>query len=146
MDLFRRHRPERIRFPAVPEARTYIEPGCDLSGQLRFKESVRIDGRVEGEVRAQGTVVVGETACVEATVIADTVVVLGEVDGEIRAEGHVTLYKSARVRGDVSAAGVAVEPGATFRGCIVIGDADGPALSVVPAGAAAPGGHDTERA
>ena len=110
-----------LAIPTVPRTTTYIEEGCSLNGQLQFQSGVRIDGRVEGEVRARGTVVVGETAVVEASILADIVVVLGEVAGEIEATTLVALHKGASVRSDIRAAGIVVEPGANFRGSIVIG-------------------------
>ncbi len=135
--MFRRRRPPALALPAVPAAATFIEAGSALSGQLHFPDSVRVDGSVEGEIRAGGTVVVGEGAVVEASILADTVVVLGQVEGEIAARRQVTVYKSASVHGDIHTAGIVVEPGANLRGCIVIGEESSPALTVVGGSGAA---------
>jgi len=121
MAIFSRRRAPSLAVPHVPRTATYIEEGCVLSGQLQFQSSVRIDGRAEGEVRARGTVVVGPTGIVEASIFADVVVVLGEVTGDIEAQTLVALHKGARVRSDISTAGIVVEPGSSFRGSIVIG-------------------------
>ena len=130
MELFRSMRKTpSLAIPTVPRTATYIEEGCTLSGQLQFQSGVRIDGRVEGEVRARGTVVVGESGVVEASIFADIVVVLGEVDGDITAQTLVALHKGARVRSDISTAGIVVEPGSNFRGSIVIGPEEAPALT-----------------
>lgn len=128
MALFRSSA-KTLAIPQIPRTATYIEDGCTLSGQLHFQSGVRIDGRVEGEVRARGTVVVGESGVVEASILADVVVVLGEVEGEITAQTLVALHKGARVRSDISTAGIVVEPGANFRGSIVIGPDEAPALA-----------------
>lgn len=125
----RRHRPIAIELPGVPKAASYIEEGCTMSGQLHFRQSVHIDGRVEGEVRAGGTVIVGESASIEGSIFAESVIVLGEVEGEISASGQVTVFKSGRIHGDIQTAGIAVEPGATLRGCIAIEDGARPALT-----------------
>jgi cytoskeletal protein CcmA (bactofilin family) len=139
MSLFRsRGKTSGLAIPHVPRTATYIEEGCTLSGQLQFQSGVRIDGRIEGEVRARGTVVVGESGVVEASIIADVVVVLGEVEGDITAQTLVALHKGARVRSDISTAGIVVEPGSNFRGSIVIGPDEAPAL------AEAAGGDATE--
>ena len=129
MSLFSRRKAPSLAIPDVPRTATYIEEGCTLSGQLQFQSGVRIDGRVEGEVRARGTVVVGESGAVDASIFADIVVVLGEVDGDITAQTLVALHKGARVRSDISTAGIVVEPGSNFRGSIVIGPDEAPALS-----------------
>ena len=126
---FRRPRLAALTLPGVPKAVSYIEEGCSLAGELRFQESVRIDGRIEGEIRANGHVIVGETAFVEASIFADSVIVLGQVEGEITVRRQVTVYKSGRVEGDIRTSGIAVEPGATLKGCIMIGDEPPPALA-----------------
>ncbi|HKJ23686.1 MAG TPA: polymer-forming cytoskeletal protein [Myxococcota bacterium] len=142
MALFRsRGKTAGLAIPLVPRTATYIEEGCTLSGQLQFQSGVRIDGRVEGEVRARGTVVVGESGVVEASILADVVVVLGEVEGDITAQTLVALHKGARVRSDISTAGIVVEPGSNFRGSIVIGPEETPALAE-EAGAEARGSDD----
>jgi len=139
MALFRsRARSHGLAIPHVPRTATYIEEGCTLSGQLQFQSGVRIDGRVEGEVRARGTVVVGETGVVEASIFADIVVVLGEVEGDIDARTLVALHKGARVRSDISTSGIVVEPGSNFQGSIVIGGEEAPALAREAGAAAKP--------
>ena len=130
MALFRsRGKAAGLAIPHVPQTATYIEEGCTLSGQLQFQSGVRIDGHIEGEVRARGTVVVGESGVVEASIFADMVVVLGDVEGDITAQTLVALHKGARVRSDISTAGIVVEPGSNFVGSIVIGAEEVPALA-----------------
>lgn len=101
---------------------TYIDAGSELVGQLRFRDSVRIDGRVEGEIHADKVVVVGESAVVAAAIHAESVVVHGSVEGDVRVRRKITLHKTARVTGEIQTAGIVVEEGARFRGCILIGD------------------------
>lgn len=109
--------------PQPPEQKaTYIDEGADLVGRLQFKDGVRIDGHVDGEIRASKEVVVGEAAAIEANIDANSVVVYGTVEGDIRANRKVTLYKSARVTGEIQTAGIVIEEGARFRGCIIIGE------------------------
>jgi cytoskeletal protein CcmA (bactofilin family) len=100
---------------------TYIEQGCEISGDMRFRESVRIEGRAEGEIRAGGLVIVGEPAEIQASIRAEAVIVHGTVDGDIRARRKITLHKTARVVGELQTAGIVIEEGARFKGCIVIG-------------------------
>ncbi len=129
MSWFAPKRASALALPEVPPSATFIEEGCQLAGQLQFQNGVRIDGQIEGEVRARGTVIVGETGAVDASIFADVVVVLGEVQGDISATTLVALHKGARVRSDITTAGIVVEPGSNFRGSIVIGPEEAPALA-----------------
>lgn len=119
--------------PEEGRATTYLDQGCELSGELRFKETVQIDGRVEGEIESQQTVVIGESAMVRATIRSDSVIVRGQVEGDVLARRKITLHKSAHVTGDMKTAGIVVEEGAKVEGRIVIGsDEKAPVLELNP--------------
>ena len=99
----------------------YIDQGVEFSGKLRSKGSVRIDGRIKGEIKVGQTVIIGEAANVQAKIDADTAIVSGEVRGDIIARKKITLDKNARVTGNLSTPGIVIEEGACLRGQIVIG-------------------------
>lgn len=111
---------------------TFIDERCVLAGELCFGENVRIDGRVEGQIRAEKSVIVGEGAEIDATIDADVLEVYGTVMGDIRVTRGTTLHKTARVEGEIQTAGIVVEEGARFKGCIVIGPDDEPSKSPQP--------------
>ncbi len=109
--------------PAKPGT-TYIDEGCELSGKLRFREAVRVDGRIDGQIEGENTVVIGETGRIHASVDSDSVVIYGTGEGDIIAKRKITLHKTAHVTGDMRTAGIVIEEGAKVKGHIVIGAAD----------------------
>ncbi len=109
---------------------TFIDERCVLAGELRFGEDVRIEGRVEGQICAEKSVIIGEAAEIDATVEADTLEIHGTVIGDIRVNRGTTLHKTARVEGEIQTAGIVVEEGAHFKGCIVIGPEEGTDLAI----------------
>lgn len=99
------------------ESKTVIGPKTKVSGEISGSENLTIDGQVEGVIRLEGAcLTVRAEGHVRATVIAQDIVVLGRVDGEIRASGLLQLRGSAIVQGDVFAARLSIEDGATLRG------------------------------
>ena len=94
----------------------FIDQGSEFSGKLSFKDTVRIDGRFEGEIASENTLIVGETGQVHANITSETVIVSGEVQGDICARGSITLHKSARVHGNLETVRLAVEDGAQLSG------------------------------
>jgi cytoskeletal protein CcmA (bactofilin family) len=113
---------------AVPKAttsNTYIDRGCHLSGKLRFSETVQIDGRIEGEIEGQETVIIGESGSIHASVTCESIVIFGEVEGDVEAKRMITLHKSARVIAQMQTAGIVIEEGAKFKGQILIGSDEG---------------------
>ncbi len=116
--------------PSAPVPRTVapatsIDADTQLSGKIRCKETIRIDGHVKGEVRCDKTVIVGQGAKVEATIQADSIIISGEVKGNIVAKRKITLNGTARTIGNLSTPGIVIEEGAKLEGQIVIG-ADAP--------------------
>ena len=111
---------------------TSIDSMSDLKGTLRCKETLRIDGRVKGEVVCDKTVLIGEGARVHASIVADTVQISGEVKGDITARSKITLDRTARVIGDLATPGIVIEEGAKLEGRIVIGSDEKPAQESKP--------------
>lgn len=99
----------------------FIDQGSEFSGKLRFKDTVRIDGRFEGEISSENTLIVGESGHVRADIKSEIVIVCGEVEGDIQANQQVTLHKTARVHGDLRTAALVVEEGAELNGQVDMG-------------------------
>jgi cytoskeletal protein CcmA (bactofilin family) len=85
-----------------------------LSGSIVSEGEVQLDGTVEGDIRA-GSLIIGEEACVNGEVFAETVVIRGRVAGSVRAR-QVQLAATARIEGDIVHAALSVESGAFFDG------------------------------
>ena len=90
-----------------------------LAGQLKFAETVHIDGHVEGEITLkQNSVTVGRSGVVKADVYGKTICVEGEVHGNLFGDDQVVIRKSGKVFGNLTAPRVTLEDGAKFRGAI----------------------------
>ncbi len=127
MALGFRSKPARVAIDEALEGHpekvgdTYLDAGSVLTGELRFAGNVRLEGRVEGQIHAGAAVIVGEHAEIDASIEADSLEVFGTVVGDIRVARRTLLHKSARVEGEIQTAGIVVEEGARFKGCILIG-------------------------
>lgn len=113
--------------PRTVSPSTSVDAATELEGTLRCKETLRIDGRIKGEIECEKAVLVGECARVEASISGDEVTVAGGVKGDITARRKITLGKTAVVTGDLTTPGIVIEEGAKVKGRIVIGSDDEPA-------------------
>ena len=103
--------------PSVPGALTaFIDQGSQFEGKLTFKDTVRIDGRFQGEISSENTLIIGESGEIQATIRSKTVVVSGTVIGDMHASRQVVLHKSSRVEGNINTASIVIEEGATLNG------------------------------
>lgn len=94
----------------------FIGATIELSGNLNFDGVVRLDGRFIGDIRSSGTLVIGETAVVEADIWVDTVIVSGQLTGNINARNRVQLHAPARVFGNISTLHLVIDDGVLFEG------------------------------
>ena len=112
--------------PAAPAPRTVapstsVDASSEFEGRLRCHQTLRIDGRVKGEIECEKAVMVGEGARVFAQITADEVQIAGVVEGDIIARRKITLARTATVIGDLTTPGIVIEEGAKLKGRIVIG-------------------------
>jgi cytoskeletal protein CcmA (bactofilin family) len=113
---------------------TLIGRHAEIHGSLRLQESVRIDGKVVGNIEAPRdqpiSVVIGPNGEVQGDVLASRIIVAGKVAGNIHAYERVELMASALVQGDIKYASMAVEHGAKLLGLLLqVDGSDTPARS-----------------
>ena len=96
---------------------TFIGPEADIQGTLSFEGTIRVDGKMRGKIEsADGTLIVGEAARIEADISVDSGVIMGEIIGTIRAKNRIEIYKPARITGDIQAPVISIDAGVTFNG------------------------------
>ena len=110
----------------------FIDQGSEFSGKLSFKDTVRIDGRFEGEIRSENTLIIGETGSIEATISSATVIVSGEVQGDVEARTLLHMHKTARLTGNVKTKKIVIEEGAVLNGQISMDEGATRSPSVTP--------------
>ncbi len=109
---------------APPLIATTLGKETSFSGVLRFKDSLRIKGKFEGEIDAMGRLIIDADAVVNARKIRATSVVIGGiVRGDIDAADRLELLPSAKVYGNVRTAKLRIADGVIFEGkCEMIRD------------------------
>ncbi|HVB08830.1 MAG TPA: polymer-forming cytoskeletal protein [Bacillota bacterium] len=88
----------------------------EFQGKVAGSGSIRIDGRLQGEVDVEGDAYVGQDGVVIADVRARDIVIAGEVRGNVHAAGRLELLPTSRLFGDIHAVRLAIADGAMFRG------------------------------
>jgi cytoskeletal protein CcmA (bactofilin family) len=89
----------------------------NFTGFLRFKETLRIQGKFKGTIEAAGALIVDRGAVVEADHInVESLTVYGTVIGAIHAVDKIDMLSGAEVRGDCVAARLRIADGVLFEG------------------------------
>jgi cytoskeletal protein CcmA (bactofilin family) len=99
------------------EIRTTLGKETVFLGTLKFTESLKIDGRFEGEIDATGFLFISPEAEVKASSIrATSIIVGGTVYGDMEASEKLELLPSAKVVGNVKTSRLRIADGVIFEG------------------------------
>ena len=98
------------------QIKAYMGEGAVFNGSLSFEGTVRIDGKFEGQVNTDDTLIIGETGHLRAEIFAGTVICLGHVEGTIIASKKVEIHSNSRVVGNIKSPALYIELGGILDG------------------------------
>lgn len=106
------HEPEkRSDYGTEP---SIISASLKVTGNLESDAEIRLDGKVEGDVRAK-VITIGESASLIGSLRGETVTVAGKVEGKIEGRS-VIVAKTAHITGDIIHESLQIEAGAYVDG------------------------------
>jgi cytoskeletal protein CcmA (bactofilin family) len=100
---------------------TLLAKDVDFKGIVNFDGTVRVDGRVEGEIHTTGTLIVGEHAIIKGVVSAAVLMNSGKINGTITAVEKIQILKPGVLVGDIRTPSIAIEEGSHFHGMCDMG-------------------------
>jgi cytoskeletal protein CcmA (bactofilin family) len=100
---------------------TFLSKGVDFRGILNFDGTIRIDGRVEGEITTSGTLIIGEQAIIKGVISAGVLITSGKVHATVTATAKIQIQKPGILIGDIRTPGISIEDGAHFHGMCDMG-------------------------
>jgi cytoskeletal protein CcmA (bactofilin family) len=99
-----------------------IGPGMRVIGDCETEGTLRIEGTVEGTVRAGKAVVIGKDGEVKGDVITQDAIIGGRVTGAVVAESRLELQATCAVDGEIKARRIKLDEGGRINGTIVTGE------------------------
>jgi cytoskeletal protein CcmA (bactofilin family) len=108
--------------PARESAVSIIGPGMRVVGNCDTEGTLRIEGFVEGTVRAGKAVVVGKDGEIKGDIVTQDAIVGGTVKGTIVAESRLELQATCIVEGEIRARRIKLDEGGQVRGTVQVGE------------------------
>lgn len=102
------------------DIKAFLGPGSQFEGRMVFNEIVRLDGAFRGEIASNDTLIVGDTAEIQAEVTVGTLILSGRFKGNIKAVSRVELRAPAHVEGTIETPALSVEDGVMFNGSVTM--------------------------
>ncbi len=120
--MFKKKKP---RAEGMESFDTLVGKSSVIHGRMTVHDSLRIDGKVVGNIESEEnskvTVAVGEDGVVIGDIFAYRVMIAGKVEGNIYATERVEFHQTAHVRGDVTYGSIGIEHGARVIGLVIQG-------------------------
>ena len=104
------------KFMAEHSGKDVLSSDVEIKGTIKFQKELLIDGKVEGEINSDGALTVGENADIRAEVKTKSITIYGKVQGNITVSERCELKSKCTLQGDLKAARLIIEEGATFIG------------------------------
>jgi len=111
------------------EIKAYMGEDTIFNGLLNFTGTVRIDGKFEGQVITEDTLIIGETGHLTAEISAGTVVCMGYVEGTVIASQKIEIHSTSKVVGNIKSPALHIEVGGVFDGTC---DMSGKETKIIP--------------
>ena len=93
-----------------------LSKDVEIKGSIKFQKELMIDGKVEGEIHSDGVLTIGENADIRGEIKTKSITVYGKVHGNITVGERCELKSRCTLQGDLKAARLVIEDGATFIG------------------------------
>lgn len=119
--------------PAHENAISIIGPGMRIVGDCETEGTIRVEGVVQGTVRAAKAVVVGKDGAVQGDVLTQDAVIGGRVVGSVLAESRLELQATCVIEGEIRARRIKLDEGGRVNGTVQTGEVKLPGAQPTPA-------------
>ncbi len=102
------------------DIKAFLGPGSQFEGKLVFDEIVRLDGTFKGEISSRDTLIVGQSADLQAEINVGTLILSGKFKGNVKAATKVELRAPAQVEGSIESPVLVVEEGVVLNATLTM--------------------------
>jgi cytoskeletal protein CcmA (bactofilin family) len=109
--------------PEQAEITAFLGKGTEFKGVLSFEGTIRVDGKVDGEIISKDTLIASDGAFLQGEISVGTLILSGKIVGNINGGQKVHLLAPANVQGNIKTPKLIIEEGVTFDGkCEMAGE------------------------
>src|SRR5215813_11050792 len=94
----------------------FLDHGTEVTGELQFSNTLRIDGNFHGSIVGADRLIIGEQAVVHADIKVGDIEIRGQVFGNVAVDRQAEILSTGRLRGDIQAAVLVIQAGAVLEG------------------------------
>lgn len=103
-----------------------IGPGMKIIGDCDTEGTLRIEGSVQGTVRAGKAVVIGKDGMVQGDITTQDAIIGGRVTGSVVADSRLELQATCVIEGEIRARRIKLDEGGRVNGTVHTGEVTKP--------------------
>lgn len=97
-----------------------IGPSSLIKGDIESEGSIRVDGKIFGNIKSLGNVIISENANVKGDIYSVNAEIYGKCEGNVQVKGKINIHQNSSLIGDIVAKSFNTKEGSLFKGnCIV---------------------------
>ncbi len=97
-----------------------IGPSSLIKGDIESEGSIRVDGKIFGNIKSLGNVIISENANVKGDIYSVNAEIYGKCEGNVQVKGKINIHQNSTLIGDIVAKSFNTKEGSLFKGnCIV---------------------------
>ena len=98
------------------EVETIIGPSVKVKGNFNGQGNIIVEGIVEGSVKTNGNIFIGDKAKILANIEAKEAKIGGKIIGNIKVKNYLEITALANIAGDIECTSLSIEKGAVLNG------------------------------
>lgn len=102
------------------DAETIIGGSVKVKGNFHGQGNIVIEGHLEGSLKTNANLFIGEKATIVANIEAQDAIINGEVYGQIKVKKYLSLGANAKIVGDIQYSEISVAHGAIINGQLTV--------------------------
>ncbi|GAB1347868.1 hypothetical protein MASR1M107_00790 [Ignavibacteriales bacterium] len=95
---------------------TVISSDVIIRGEIEGACDMRFDGKLRGDIRVDGLLLIGKGAEVTGNLVAESISIAGKVTGNAYATDKVEINPSGELSGDIRSKSLVIEEGGIYKG------------------------------
>jgi cytoskeletal protein CcmA (bactofilin family) len=101
-----------IDSPADVEQKSSITKATSISGEISGHGDLRLEGRIDGEIKLKGLLFIGKDCLFSGQAEAGHIIIEGRVEGRIKALDKIEIRAGGHVQGKIVCKQIAIAEGA----------------------------------
>lgn len=97
-------------------SKNVLNAEVEIKGNLKFAGELTLEGKLDGEINSEGTLLLGDTAVINGNINAASVVLRGRINGNVVAKDKIEIKAKTEMFGDIKASKLTIEEGVTYVG------------------------------